>query len=147
MKMYLTKVVRNHSSYCSKFFYFWRNLKNKAARAQKHVFLSWFWKTGKKTRFFSSSGLIFKISLKMKKIWNSNLNDFWQLLLNTFSPPTNFIFRPLLGRLCDDPQSNFYLKGVQVLANYEYSASIVIPLFQCCLSSQISHQNVGSVKP
>ena len=36
VKMYKTKVVKNCSSYCSKFFSFWRNLKNKVATVKKN---------------------------------------------------------------------------------------------------------------
>ena len=52
-KNYLTKVVPNIASYCSKFFLFWRNLKNERVMAKKPIFITIIPEIHQKDRFFA----------------------------------------------------------------------------------------------
>ena len=50
------------------FFLYWRNLKNKAARAKKHVFLAIFEKRGKNGRFLALTTLFLRLRQNKKKL-------------------------------------------------------------------------------
>ena len=67
-KMPLVKVVPNDPSYCSKFFLFWRNLKNKVARAKKHVYLAIFKKRGKNGGFLALAASFLRLRQNKKKL-------------------------------------------------------------------------------
>ena len=52
-KMTLIKVTANDPSYCSKFSFHGRNMKNEDVRAKKPQFLPFFWKMAKNLRFYA----------------------------------------------------------------------------------------------
>ena len=52
-KMTLIKVAANDPSYCSKFSFHGRNMKNEDVRAKKPQFLPFFWKMAKNLRFYA----------------------------------------------------------------------------------------------
>ena len=67
-KVCLTKVAPNDPSYCSKFFLFWRNLKNKAARAKKPSFLPLFLKTAKNMCFLALAAIFLRFRQNKKNL-------------------------------------------------------------------------------
>ena len=78
------------------FFYF-AEISKMSELEPKNVFFSGIpWNYGKINVFWLQLAHFWDFG-KIKKIWNSNLDHFQQLLLNTFLPTMTFIFRLLLG--------------------------------------------------
>ena len=69
-KMTLIKVAANDPSYCSKFSFHGRNMKNEDVRAKKPQFLPFFRKMAKNLRFYAIA-----LSFFIFRPWNENLEQ------------------------------------------------------------------------